>query len=237
MKNKILMLALLCAALLLCGCDGKTDASNGNAPTESEDGYYLYYTDGLRYNNICDAEGRVTERVCFDKEGGFVSSTQFSYKEDGILIREYDNEYNLVSHTDCKGDSSTSHIYVNNVIKYVYRYKNSVLLEKVDYVDGYPDLTTVFNEKGVMVKSIKHTKNGGVMTETVYEHTEQGYYSSVTTNNAKGETTARTEYIYDDNGKQTAELVYKYENGVAVSYEKWVTDKEGKRVLEGSYDL
>ncbi len=264
MKNKkLLTLAVLCGALLICGC-GKTDtAEESKAGQTNQPQPLFYYRDALRYDNIYDAEGRVEERVCFNKDAQMASITKFSYQSDGTYIREYNNEYKLVSESFCTPNEGTlySHIYKNgNECRYCYL--GGVLSEKIEYKDGKPYLSTLYDADGKQTKSITYTADGGVLeyklysyndagkntqidiydggdklkSSVAYEYTAKGYYSSVTTRNGKGEITARTEYVYDETGKQTAELVYKYEGGVAKSYEKWVTDEDGKRVLEGSYD-
>ncbi len=264
MKNKkLLTLAVLCGALLLFGCDKETASEESKTVQANQPQTLLYYTDGLRSDNIYDAEGRVEERVCFNKDAQLISTTRFSYQSDGTYIREYNSEYKLVSESFCTPNEGTlyNHVYKGEG-EYRYCYLGGVLSEKIEYKNGKPSLSTLYDSDGTQTKSVTYTTDGEVLeyklfsyndagknirvdvydkedklkNSVAYEYTAAGYYSSVTNRNGNGDITARTEYVYDETGKQTAELVYKYEDGAAVSYEKWVTDENGKRVLEGSYD-
>lgn len=261
-KRRLLAAALVCASILLCGCEEKAEnTSTDNTSSSTED--VLFHTDGQRYDNLYDGEGRVIESVCFEN-GTIAFSTIFQYAEDGTYIKHYDKEHKLVSVNFCTPDKGTVYTDIfgdDNQHRYVY--SNGVVIEKINYKNGMPSIGTHYDENGAQIKSVTYDSNGeiaiyklfsyndagknsridtyngnDVLTGSIcYEYTEKGYYSSVITLDGQGLVVGCTEYVYDENGKQKAERVYKYENGVAVSYEEWVTDTDGKKILAGSYDV
>lgn len=263
-RYKLLTLAVLCAGLLLCGCDSAEKQTDESSTADVAEKATLFYTNGLVYENLYDAQGRVTERICTDEAGNTVQRVLFTYGKDGTYIKECDNEYKVISESFCTPEKGTvyTHIYGKDG-EFRYSYENGVICEKTEYKDEKPILSTVYDSNGRQTKSVSYTPAGEVLDyrvysyndlgkntqvdvydgkdvlkySVVYEYTKEGYYASVTTKNCDGVIISLSKYEYDENNKQTAELVYKYKDGVAVSYEKWVTDKDGKRVLEGSYDV
>ncbi len=252
--------------LLLClGACGGNDADVTSAPDQSKvkaNGYFG--TDGQRHFISRDKEGRIISRMCHAEDNSLLYTVIISYEADGTYIREYDGENVLVSESFCTEAAGTvySQTYKGaEKTKYTYG-KNGAITAKTVYKNDIPVLNTVFDESGKQIKSISYDVKGEVSTyktysyndagrnvrtdiyngkdalisSVVYEYNDKGYYSSVTTSDGEGLTTDRTVYEYDENGRQTGELKYKYQNGKAVSYEKWVIDSNGKRSLEGTYD-
>ncbi len=216
----------------------------------------LSYANGFTVSEKT-VDGKIAEIRYYNSDGSFKHIDV--YTDEGI-VRWSDSADGFAEQTsfDKDGNKTETKGYVGKSAyhadletqKHVY----SILYRK----DGTAMLRNEFKD-GVQQKSISYSTTGEISTtkEFVYEngknirvdqfdaqgkltiqllygYTEKGSYAYTETKQ-NGITTEKTEYVYDEAGKQTAELVYKFdEAGNPTEYEKW-TITDGNKTLEGVY--
>lgn len=209
---------------------------------------FEYFDGGVVIKEYNSAGDLISESFCNSEKG---TERIVTYQSNGKKEYRYENAV-LVEETYYNGDT----------VVFVTTYRSDGTFSIRSYKDGEPSLETEYNTDGIQVKSISFGAKGQVLTytlygynadgkndrvdvydaddnltfTTLYTYNAAGAYDTVTTKNGKGVITGLTEYVYDENGKQTIQIKYTYEDGDAVSYEKWVVDENGNSVLEGVYD-
>lgn len=147
-------------------------------------------------------------------------------------------------------EGNASHFTLLAEQKYIYScvYKNGKLDLRNDFKDGVQQKSTkykadgsveytqdyVYDENGKNIRVDVFDAKGNTTRQTLYSYTDKGSYASVETK-INGITTEKTEYSYDEQGKQTERRAYKYDDvGNPTEYEKW-TITDGQEKYEGVF--
>ncbi len=217
------------------------------------------YTDGFSVTERT-AEGKVDSVRVYDEEAvlrnidvytdnglarwtnvseNIAEKTQYNLNGNKIQVYGYEGSANKYKRLEGENHIYTVVFREDGSMQLRNEFEDGVQKKSISYkMDGSIQSAKEFfyNEAGKNIRVDELDANGNVVKQILYGYNENGSYSFTETK-TNGITTDKKEYIYDESGVQTGELVYKFDaEGNPTEYEKW-TVSNGNKTLEGVYPV
>lgn len=198
--------------------------SGGVAYTLDGETVQLAYHYTYRYND----NGDPLEELQIDEDGTVVWRKEWTYDENGNLIRYLSDHGSIVTHEE--------YTYDENGRKIEYEYRHERLFDK-----PYHNRTTyAYDEDGNLSQVIEYREmNYGwiVSEETVYSGYDENGNATIEQIRYPSSAVigANTENAYDENGNLLSSLIYDF-YGNLLKKETYQYDEEGREILQESYD-